>query len=909
MEGGIEKDCTALGGLFQTIITDMRASSAVWEDFTSKAAKLHTSLKATLSAIGGFLEAFQKVADMATGSRGATKEIGSALTRLCMRHKSIEAKLKALTGSIIDNLVTPVQEHSEEWKKSVAQLDKEHAKEYKKARQEIKKAASDTMRLQKKVKKGKNDMQLKLDNAMDDVNSRYQALEMAEKNSVRTALIEERSRFCFFISYLRPFVDHEVSLLTEITHLQEIMDHLCMQCNDPHTLPPASEQVIMDLKGFDSSSVWNFSQHSPPSSPSSIGSRKSSMCSINSITSSSSGSLKSHSPSHLNHLRNSAQTIPMGTARLTSVSSQDSGFTSQDTLFLRPATPTSLNIRRKDADQISTDNADADSQSSTPSDNTPSASSTWTNWPNPPSSNSKSDDNRPHTISSAYEKTHNRPALSASLFEPPSEMAEEEDVQIRNKKKERSNSSSSAGSGHYSRPQSATINKMQPVLPPLAPKPKSKAVPPPKVPTIGEAPAYVNMSDLANMAASKRRESESDGTAKPGTSELPMDLVEAINQLDNATAALNSDYEQEEEKHKAKVYSEEKPSKMKRNTIELAKAIQELEASTAALQSTYDGDSNTSQHSLQCSSGYGTMNSTPANSQDTIAMGDFDHNTTECISANEKYFTIPRNSEIGNMFRAEMQAKRPASTAGIPVSRQTGAPIARRSSMNTPKPPPPVRRSSSITTANPQTLQKLRNTPPRQLQQSSRDQHSESDRTSLHRRSNSSGGEPAYAELQTIQMSIHARQQLQYQSEPSPYASVDTQHIAYSAPPTPSQYGERCMPPSGHYQPPKANQAELMQKLNAQFSALNAAYHQEDDSLPPPPPELVQLDPDLPPPPSAAELEEMEKVYSTPAVQRHPPVNPKPVHSGVNPGSLRASLVSELKGLRQLSNSENGSEC
>ncbi|XP_065936240.1 protein MTSS 1 isoform X7 [Magallana gigas] len=860
MEGGIEKDCTALGGLFQTIITDMRASSVVWEDFTSKAAKLHTSLKATLAAIGGFLEAFQKVADMATGSRGATKEIGSALTRLCMRHKSIEAKLKALTGSIIDNLVNPVQEHSEEWKKSVAQLDKEHAKEYKKARQEIKKAASDTMRLQKKVKKGKNEMQLKLDNAMEDVNNKYLALEMAEKNAVRTALIEERSRFCFFISYLRPFVDHEVSLLTEITHLQEIMEHLCMQCNDPHTLPPASEQVIMDVKGFDSSSVWNFSQHSPPSSPSSIGSRKSSMCSINSITSSSSGSIKSHSPSHLNHLRNSAQ----------------------------------------DADQLSTDNADADSQSSTPSDNTPSASSTWTNWPNPPNTNSKAEDNRPHTISSAYEKTHNRPALSASLFEPPSEMAEEEDVQMRNKKKERSNSSSSSGSGHYARPQSATINKMQPVLPPLAPKPKSKAVPPPKVPTLGEAPAYVNMSDLANMAANKRRESETDLSPQPGSTELPEDLVEAMQQLDSATAALNSEYEQEEEKHQAK---------MKRNTMELAKAIQELEASTAALQSTYDGDSSTSQHSLQCSSGYGTMNNTPAHSQDTIAMGDFDHNTSECISGNEKYFTIPRNSEIGNMFRAEMQAKRPASTAGIPVSRQTGAPITRRSSMNTPKPPPPVRRSSSITTANPQTLQRLRNTPPRQLQSTSHGQDSDPNRTSLHRRSNSSGGEPAYAELQTIQMSIHARQQLQYQPEASPYASVDTQQIAYSAPPTPSQYGNRSMPPSGHYQPSSVNQAELMQKLNAQFSALNAPYHQADDSLPPPPPELVQVDPELPPPPSAAELEEMEKVYSTPAVQRPPPVNPKPAHPGADPSRLRASLVSELKGLRKVSNSENDSEC
>ena len=59
----------------------------------------------------------------------------------------------------------------------------------------------------------------------------------------------------------------------------------------------------------------------------------------------------------------------------------------------------------------------------------------------------------------------------------------------------------------------------------------------------------------------------------------------------------------------------------KQNSIELAKAIQELEASTAALTCTYETSSNTSQNSLQCSSGYGTMNSTPASSEDTIAIG------------------------------------------------------------------------------------------------------------------------------------------------------------------------------------------------------------------------------------------------------------------------------------------------
>lgn len=34
-------------------------------------------------------------------------------------------------------------------------------------------------------------------------------------------------------------------------------------------------------------------------------------------------------------------------------------------------------------------------------------------------------------------------------------------------------------------------------------------------------------------------------------------------------------------------------------------------------------------------------------------------------TAKEKYFTIPRNSEIGNAFKAVLQSKRPASTAGM----------------------------------------------------------------------------------------------------------------------------------------------------------------------------------------------------------------------------------------------------
>ena len=50
--------------------------------------------------------------------------------------------------------------------------------------------------------------------------------------------------------------DQEVGLLTEITHLQEIMDSLCLQADNPESLPASSEQVIMDLKGIDTK-AWS----------------------------------------------------------------------------------------------------------------------------------------------------------------------------------------------------------------------------------------------------------------------------------------------------------------------------------------------------------------------------------------------------------------------------------------------------------------------------------------------------------------------------------------------------------------------------------------------------------------------------------------------------------------------------
>lgn len=53
---------------------------------------------------------------------------------------------------------------------------------------------------------GRGDLQPQLDSAMQDVSDKYLLLEETEKQAVRKALVEERGRFCCFVSLLRPVV-------------------------------------------------------------------------------------------------------------------------------------------------------------------------------------------------------------------------------------------------------------------------------------------------------------------------------------------------------------------------------------------------------------------------------------------------------------------------------------------------------------------------------------------------------------------------------------------------------------------------------------------------------------------------------------------------------------------------------
>ena len=63
---------------------------------------------------------------------GATREIGACLTRIVLRHKAMESRMKTLCSALLECMILPLQDKVEEWRKNVGVLDKDHAKEYKK---------------------------------------------------------------------------------------------------------------------------------------------------------------------------------------------------------------------------------------------------------------------------------------------------------------------------------------------------------------------------------------------------------------------------------------------------------------------------------------------------------------------------------------------------------------------------------------------------------------------------------------------------------------------------------------------------------------------------------------------------------------------------------------------------------
>ena len=166
--------------------------------------------------------------------------------------------------------------------------------EYKKYRSGIKKKSEQVSRLRKKSKKDNNrghsgslviadpSVQRLIEQTSRDLNSQYRQLFDHEKKCVRQILTEERLRYCNLVASLKPIIDEELGMLSELASVEDVMQKLGSVTSNP-------DEVITDEFIDDVTNQGGLVYATPPTTPSpSMGSRKSSMCSISSLASSSS---------------------------------------------------------------------------------------------------------------------------------------------------------------------------------------------------------------------------------------------------------------------------------------------------------------------------------------------------------------------------------------------------------------------------------------------------------------------------------------------------------------------------------------------------------------------------------------------------------------------------------------------
>jgi len=78
---------------------------------------------------------------------------------------------------------------------------------------------------------GNRDLNRILEVALRDTAEKRQAFEDSEKQAIRAALTEERSRFCLFVSYLKPVVVSEIFLF-----VMSVCEDTCLYTNDSNDI-------------------------------------------------------------------------------------------------------------------------------------------------------------------------------------------------------------------------------------------------------------------------------------------------------------------------------------------------------------------------------------------------------------------------------------------------------------------------------------------------------------------------------------------------------------------------------------------------------------------------------------------------------------------------------------------------
>ncbi|CCD64227.1 IMD domain-containing protein [Caenorhabditis elegans] len=180
--------------LYQSVVHDMKHTYPGWDALSQKAQKLGTQLRATAQCLSTFTEAMQGVCDNANNLKGASRDVGACVTRVCIKQRAIENRMRSWADALCEELAISLQQRGNYWKSRCHDMDKTAAKHVKKVRSRKQRP---------------------------DVTAMNEQREICTK-----VLTEQRTQFSFFIGTLMPVLNAQMNMLDEGAHLRQVVDNL-----------------------------------------------------------------------------------------------------------------------------------------------------------------------------------------------------------------------------------------------------------------------------------------------------------------------------------------------------------------------------------------------------------------------------------------------------------------------------------------------------------------------------------------------------------------------------------------------------------------------------------------------------------------------------------------------------------
>lgn len=88
----------------------------------------------------GFSDAIQVIGD---AGKWSSRDIGTSLTRFCLRQRALENEMKAFTTALMENFAAPLEKKGIEWKQRLSEIERRHQKNLKKTRSKKQSLAGD----------------------------------------------------------------------------------------------------------------------------------------------------------------------------------------------------------------------------------------------------------------------------------------------------------------------------------------------------------------------------------------------------------------------------------------------------------------------------------------------------------------------------------------------------------------------------------------------------------------------------------------------------------------------------------------------------------------------------------------------------------------------------------------------